>query len=1038
LTAIPAAAAAAVFTAVLATVASAEPSFEPAAKPAARLAPKPTALAATFISTEPASLTATEPAAEPATATSLRAAPTSAALKLFEVASAYCVLLSVAVANGGTCDSEKLPLSLAAGGSVLRLGAGVLAIGVEYALSVLATQSLAGGGQLVACAFVRPDSVDSQTISADAPFAFGVRLDGDGDGGERGSCEHELFEPAVVRLAWACAAVGGDASIGLPSRAGGATLDLSAFLDAVNRSLSVPAELAPPPGDYACNVSAYRALDESEARLQLSVRVAASRTPMLTLTHNMSPGGRLPEGARLAVAASVTPGDGSVVSLGWTLQQLRADGGAPSGACEGVAVPAVDVVLVLASAFRRTTVGAPSLLLAPCALPAGGEYALTLSATDSIGGVAVARLVCMDAEARQEGQRGGRRRLSEATGGALSDTVVTIESIASCGLVGHLPGERAAAYETSNVALAVALAQDALTTNTGNCELQLSLLATPSSSAPLGARATLSAAALGAVEVVGELFRRLPAELLAGSSAGGGFANSPVILLTLRRDSLPIANVSAAPGAPPVAVFELPLLLADATAVLVADGSACAYSDETAGVWAGDGPVTAVEDEAHAEPDQAEGAVDVLVALAYKVDGEDISNHQLKRASEQARGGPLGISLRRACRCIQARHTALRAFATGLRLPTGASGEEGAKIPCLGGAEALTSLFLIGAFKLLAAALLYSGIAESGGEWRCISALFLITLIACSIALPASLVMERMFRLRAFLHATTAGALAAERESMLWGLSKAESERASLAQLRVLRQWRTSVELLRVGKWAVKRYEQPTAASMASASADGMQPIADVSRRAVIGSSSKSPSRRVLPLFAPLSSVGRASASSAQEPPPPPHGPIHFLAAAWRRASPKDASGSSIRVASALASALSSELTRATVVEVEESDPLPSRAAHGDFSPRLPPTLKSRSPAPSSCSEPESLPDFDIEADEFSVAPTEPSLDPARPPPLAPARPEPADNPRSTFVAKAAVHLAAAAGDPRSGSEPDSLSDSVLEPQRSKFPPRLL
>jgi hypothetical protein len=55
-----------------------------------------------------------------------------------------------------------------------------------------------------------------------------------------------------------------------------------------------------------------------------------------------------------------------------------------------VASPAVDALLV--SAFRLTAAGSPSLVLSPCALPAGGEYALTLMAIDSNGGVAFARL----------------------------------------------------------------------------------------------------------------------------------------------------------------------------------------------------------------------------------------------------------------------------------------------------------------------------------------------------------------------------------------------------------------------------------------------------------------------------------------------------------------------------------------------------------------------------------------------------------------------------------------------------------------------
>jgi hypothetical protein len=208
-----------------------------------------------------------------------------------------------------------------------------------------------------------------------------------------GTCARALAEAAAVIVTWSCAADGGDASAGLPSRAG-PSIDLGAFLGAANRSLSIPAELAPPPGDYICNVSAVRALDGAEARLQLAARVSAGRTPTLYVAHNLLPGGRLPEGARLAVAASVAAGNGTVVSLGWSLVELRAPPPSTSprngSDCEGVASPAVDAVL--ASAFRRTAAGAPSLVLSPCALPTGGEYALTLMAIDSNGGVTYARL----------------------------------------------------------------------------------------------------------------------------------------------------------------------------------------------------------------------------------------------------------------------------------------------------------------------------------------------------------------------------------------------------------------------------------------------------------------------------------------------------------------------------------------------------------------------------------------------------------------------------------------------------------------------
>jgi hypothetical protein len=164
-----------------------------------------------------------------------------------------------------------------------------------------------------------------------------------------------------------------------------------------------------------------------------------------------------------------------------------------------------------------------------------------------------------------------------------------------------------------------------------------------------------------------------------------------------------------------------------------------------------------------------------------------------------------------------------------------------------------------------------------------------------------------MFRLRAFLaHATTAGALAADREGMLWGISKVESVRASLDQLRLLRQWRASIELLRVGMWAIKRhalvvnlldgyeakiwfapfdFTPPTVGSIsvgsvsrtsaastlvapgptagitcASATSTGRTqpvPTAGVSRRAVSASSSEVSSRRV-PSAPPPSGVERA------------------------------------------------------------------------------------------------------------------------------------------------------------------------------------
>ncbi|KAJ1627869.1 hypothetical protein T492DRAFT_876010, partial [Pavlovales sp. CCMP2436] len=908
--------------------------FAAATEPTAKPATKPPAEPATKLAAEPATQPAAVPAAstEP-TALKVRIAapfefdwPAEAGLQLFSAAASYCISTgthlpefswSVVVAAGGACAGE---VATTANDAMLRLPTEALVISLVYELSVQVTQTLTGGGDIVASASVR---VRAQTRA--------VSLELDSAGGQT------LTEDAPLALA--CAAVGGDASAGLPSRAGAAPLDLGAFLDQFNRSLSVSAELAPPPGEYACNVNVYRALNGSEARSSLSESPpaaaaaatlsgaerrrsaaqsgdaapptsASAYSPPARSAHSASTSHGAPAavggGARsccrfqlsettvplpaatLAAIASRAPSGvaewearGEAIGL-WGAAASASLALAIAPAAEGTAQSFVraalggggglthaegggDVIGVLAMAgvlvgaldgsspmknggalcaLREDIIGRVLALIEAVVVnatkppseftaQAAGHALVALAsqpaqltvnavveiahavhalatATSSLAradGSAVAPLwllletvsiVLAMAEAERAvhtaaaGAEAGysRRRLTgEMTAYALVVALEAVNPIASAQLVGVLLGERAYYAHASHITLSTALSRDSQAdgganvlaagngsdngmdggTCDGYCGMLLSLAPTAAS---LGeTRLRVGADALSAARAGGR----------SGLLEAGGSTVSPVLTLTLRAAGVALADMRATPGASPVAVFELLLLLTDAAAALPPETSVCAYWNEASGAWAD------------------EGIKSVLVA------GPRLSIPWLLVVVIS--GGwllALAFAMLRARANEDPQHTLLRVFATGSRLPAGAlSGDEGFEVTALGVCQAVTLIFLSLSNKLLASALLYAR-ARTGIELR---SLFMTAIAAVLLVLPASFVMERVFRVQSFVaNATPAGALAAKHERVLWGASKVESVCASLALRRLLREWRASAEMMRIASWSSRRY----------------------------------------------------------------------------------------------------------------------------------------------------------------------------------------------------------------------------------------